>query len=247
MGELVLCKVKKISQFAAWCSIDEYPNLDGMIHISEVTGKWVRDIKKYVKMDKKYVAKVIRVDESNNFVNLSLKRVSKTDEREKMNEYRGEQKAESILAQTAKEMNKTLDQAYQEIGFLLREEFGTLFEAFDEIRKSPEILTESKIPKEWTDALLSTMQKIWVEKEIELKVDLELKSYAGDGIEKIKKLLDGIEIPGISVKYISTPKYLIELKTKNPKQDEKKLTKELEKLVEQAKELKVEVNYKFIK
>lgn len=218
-----------------------------MIHISEVTGKWVRDIKKYTKIGKKYVAKVIRVDRENNFVTLSLKRVSKTDEREKMSEYRREQKAENILVQTAKELNKTLEQAYEEVGFLLQEKFGTLFDAFEEIKKSPGALIKAGAPKEWIDALLSVIQKSWVEKEVVLKANLELKSYDGDGIERIKKILETIDIQGVGVKYISAPVYLVELKTKNPKQDVKKLTKELEKLVMEARKLGVEASYKFIK
>src|SRR3989344_5187072 len=95
IGELVLCTSRRISQFAAWCSLDEYENLEGMIHISEAAGKWVHDIKKFIKPNKQYVAKVVKVDPSANVLNLSLKRVSKSEERSKWNEFRKHKSADS--------------------------------------------------------------------------------------------------------------------------------------------------------
>ena len=101
-GELVLCTSRRISQFAAWCSLDEYQNLEGMIHISEAAGKWVHDIKKFIKPNKQYVAKVVKVDPQANVLNLSLKRVSHSEERSKWNELRKEQRADNILKVIAK-------------------------------------------------------------------------------------------------------------------------------------------------
>ena len=76
VGEVVLVTVKNITPYSALCTLDEYPGKEGMIHVSEVSGKWVRDIKKFVKKGKQYAAKVTRTDESKGHINLSLKRLS---------------------------------------------------------------------------------------------------------------------------------------------------------------------------
>jgi len=60
-GELVLCTVTRVTTFAAWCKLEEYPNIEGMVHISEVVGKWIYDIREFVKEGKQYVAKVIKL------------------------------------------------------------------------------------------------------------------------------------------------------------------------------------------
>lgn len=246
-GELIICTTKRIGPFAAWCSLEEYPDLEGMIHISEVAGKWVRDIRKFVKPNKQYVARVIKVDKGKNLIGLSLKRVSRQDEREKWNEYRKEQRAEKILEQATKELNKSLEQAYDEIGFLLQEKFGGLFEAFEKIRKSPEILAKLNIAKEWCDVLTATIQKSFVEKEVVLKAEIELRSYANDGVERIKNLLGELkEKSNAEIKYISAPKYRVELKTKNPKQDKKSLMSQLNRLITRAKQMEVDGSYKFL-
>jgi translation initiation factor 2 subunit 1 len=248
-SELVLVTVEKLTPYAAWCKLVEYPEVnEGMIHVSEVAGKWVHDIRDFVKVKKQYVAKVIKIDYQKNTVNLSLKRVSKLDEKEKMNEFRREQRAEKLLEMTAKELGKTLDQAYEEVGFLLQEKFGGLSIAFEEARKSKEKLIEIGISQEWAEAIAKMAEESIQEKEFEIKAELELKSFAEDGIEKIKELLSEIEKKtGGKVKYISAPKYRVEVKGKEPKALEKKLVQELEAACEKIKKFDGEGKFKLLK
>ena len=245
-GELVLCTVHRITPFAAWCNLEEY-NAEGMIHISEVAGKWIHDIRESVKLNRQYIAKVARVDEQRNLVNLSLKRVSRFDEKQKMNEFRRQQRAEKILEHAGKELNKSLKQAYEEVGFLLEGEFGGLFNAFEEIGRSKDTLEEIDIPKNWKGALLKIIEKSFKEREVVLKVELELRSYAEDGVERIKKTLLGLDINGLEISYISAPKYRLELKTKDPKNTEKQLRERLEAIVKTSKSEEIESSYRFVK
>ncbi|MBI2547354.1 MAG: hypothetical protein HYW23_02810 [Candidatus Aenigmarchaeota archaeon] len=245
-GELVICTARKITQFAAWCSLDEYQNLEGMIHISEAAGKWVHDIKKFIKPNKQYIAKVVKVDQADNVINLSLKRVSKSEERSKWNAFRKEQRAEGILNVMAKELKLTQEQAYEEIKSKLQEEFNDLYSAFEEAKKSPEILTKVGIQKKWHDAILGILKKTFIEKEFHIKAELQITSYDGNGVEKLKELLQALEKAGITVSYISAPKYRVEMKTKNPKADTKKFENELQKIVSEANKIDAEATYSMI-
>jgi len=244
-GELVLCTVERITPFAAWCNLDEYEG-EGMIHVSEVSGKWVHDIREFVKPKKQYVAKVVQVDYQKNVVNLSLKRVSLNDEKLKLNSYRRSQRAEKMLELAAKELGKNLEQAYEEVGYLLQEKFGELYVAFEEAKENKENLIKKGVSKQWADAIFDIVEKNLQEREIVIKAELELKSYEPDGIKKIKEILDGIkQKTGATVKYISAPNYRIEVVGKDPKVMEKKLVQELEKIVKSVKD--GEASYKLIK
>jgi len=244
-GELVLCTVDRITPFAAWCKLDEY-EAEGMIHVSEVSGKWVHDIREFVKPKKQYVAKVVQVDYQKSVVNLSLKRVSRHDEKEKLNSFRRSQRAEKMLELASKELGKTLQQAYDEVGYALQEKFGELYVAFEEARDSKENLLKKGISKQWVDAIVDIVEKNFQEKEIIIKADLEIKSYEPDGIKKIKEILSDIKKKtGASVKYISAPNYRIEVTGKDPKTLEKKLVQELDKVVQSIKN--GEASYKLIK
>jgi len=246
-GELVMCTVERVTPYAAWCRLDEYSGLEGMVHVSEVAGKWVHDIREFVKVKRQYVAKVVRIDYQKSHINLSFKRVSRSDEKEKLNVFRREQRAEKILEQAAAELGKTLDQAYDEVGYVMQEKFGELFVAFEEARQSRDILAKKGVPAGWIDALMKNIEKSFQEKEIIIKADLELKSFASDGVERIKNILAELEKSvGAKVKYISAPRYRVELATKDPKSAEKKIVAVLETAVKQVK-ADGEGSYKLVK
>jgi len=228
IGEIVIVNVINITPYSALCKLEEYPGKEGMIHISEVSGKWVRDIKKFVKLNKTYVAKVVNVNEQKGHINLSLKRVSKIDKTRKMQDYKKEQKAEKILEKIAKKQKITLDKAYEKIGFELQEEFGDMFKAFDIASKTPEVLVQKGIPKSLVNVIHGVAKESIQRKKIKIKAELEVKFYTGDGVEKTKKFLnDLINKYGVNIKYISAPKYSIEIKSDNPKLAQKELTKQL--------------------
>lgn len=245
-GELVLCTARRISQFAAWCSLDEYQNLEGMIHISEAAGKWVHDIKKFIKPNKQYVVKVVKVDPKNNVINLSLKRVSHSEERSKWNEYRKEQRADNILKLIARELGVSAEDAYKEIGLKLQEEFGDLYSGFEKVNESPSLMSSLGINDKWQPVVSKVLGKFFVEKEFEIKAELEISSYEGDGVERIKKLLQALEKNGITVAYISAPKYRLGMKTKNPKADTKSFEQKLQRLAAEAGGMAVNASYTMI-
>jgi translation initiation factor 2 subunit 1 len=228
--ELVVVKVTEVTQFAAWCDLLEY-DAKGMIPISEASGKWIFDVHEVVKEGEVRVAKVIKVEEDKNLVHLSLKRVSKTDEKEKMNEFRKEERGEKLLEMAAKMLGKDLRQAYEEVGFILKQKFGSLYEAIVNVKKNYSKLEKLKIPKEWIDAIVNIAEKNVKEKEVEIKFEIEIKSLEPNGIEIIKDVLKEIEEKtGGKIKYVSAPIYRLEFITNDPKKDEKRILSALEKL-----------------
>jgi len=247
-SEFVLVTVERITPYAAWCKLVEYPDVEGMIHVSEVAGKWIHDIRDFVKIKKQYVTKVVKIDYQRNSVNLSLKRVTERDEKEKMNAFKREQRVEKMFELAAKSLGKSLDQAYDEVGFLLQEKFGELSDAFEEARKSKDVLIKKGIPAEWTDAIAKIAEENFQEKEFKIKADLELKSYAKDGLERIKEILNNLaERTGAEVNYISAPKYEVVIRGKDPKALEKKLVQELEAAVKSIEKFDGEGSFKLNK
>jgi translation initiation factor 2 subunit 1 len=217
--------------------LEEYPGKEGMIHVSEVSGKWVRDIRKFVKLNKTYIAKVLRVDEEKGHIALSLKRVAKVDKTRKTQEFRYEQKAEKILNKIARKKNITLQKAYELIGYELQEKFKDMFEAFELASKSPEPLIDRGIKKEWAEIVHEVAKESIVKKRIRIKAELNLKFPTGDGIEKIKELLNNlINKYGLNVKYISAPRYSVEVESDNPKLAQKELIKQLTNAVSDIKD-----------
>ena len=248
-GEFVIAKIERVTPFAAYAKIEEYPDVaEAMIHVSEVSGKWVHDIRDFVRVGKTIVVKVVKVDYQKNFVNLSLKRVSKYDEKQKINAFRQEGRGEHLLERAAKEAGKTLQQAYDEVGSVLNQKFGSIYLAFEESKGDKEILVKNGVPDAWASTIAKISGKIFTEKKFTIKADLEIKSYAKDGVVKIKHILENFgKKSGATVKYISAPKYRIEISGSDPKSMEKKIIDNLEEVVKAAKEAEGEASYTIVK
>jgi len=237
LGENVVVTVTSISPYSALCRLEEYPGKEGMIHISEVASKWVRDIRKFVKLNKTYVAKVIRVDERSGFIGLSLKRVARIEKTKKLQEYKQEQRAEKMLELVAKKAKIGLDEAYEKIGFELQDRFGGMYKAFLLAYESPEPLIRKGIEEKWARLIHEIAKDSIQKRKVKIKAELNLTFYAGNGIERIKEFLLNLKNKyKLDVKYISAPRYIIEIETEDPKNTQKQLEKILTNEVSKVKD-----------
>jgi len=92
-GDLVVCTVDQVVDFGAFVSLDEYVGKSGLIHISEVASGWIKYIRDHVREGQKIVCKVLSVDRSRYHIDLSLKDVNEHQRREKIQQWKADQKA----------------------------------------------------------------------------------------------------------------------------------------------------------
>ncbi|MFQ6010088.1 MAG: translation initiation factor IF-2 subunit alpha [Candidatus Aenigmatarchaeota archaeon] len=236
-GELVIGTVSRVNPFSAFVKLEDYPGVEGMIHISEIARKWVKDIRDFVKEGKRIVVLVMRVDPVKGHVGLSLKRVSKRDVEEKLKEAKREQKAERMLEIAAKKRSMETRDAYEEVGHLMKERFGEMFKVFklSMTEDGYRLLIKRGIPEEWAKTIREVAEETMEIKERELKGILELTCSKPDGIEVIKKVLKDAGEKGFIIKYISAPKYSISILSKEAKKDEKKLRAAAEDIIKAMK------------
>ena len=232
--EMVVCKITKIHPNSAFAELVEYENKRGMIHVSEVASRWVRNIREFLKEGNYVVCKVVRVEGGN--ISLSVKRVHKEQQNSKMNEFNREKRAEKMLELAAKSLDKDLDTAYDEVGFELQENFGSLNKVFEVAVRNPDLLSRKGVKDPWLSALVDIAKKNYSEKTHDVRAELELVCYGSDGVEIIKSVLAKVtKGKDVEVKYISTPKYMLIGKGKN--------YKEIRKLIEDtAEEITREIN-----
>ncbi|RLI83163.1 translation initiation factor IF-2 subunit alpha, partial [Archaeoglobales archaeon] len=92
-GELVIGTVTRVLDFGAFISLDEYENKEGLVHISEIAPGWIKDIRDYVKKGQKVVCKVLDINPKRGHIDLSIKDVNDRQRREKMQQWKSEQRA----------------------------------------------------------------------------------------------------------------------------------------------------------
>lgn len=74
-GDIVYGRVTNIVPYGAFVVVGEY---DGLIHISEFSDNYVRNIGDYIKVDQVVRLRVLEVDEENKRLKLGYKQIHKT-------------------------------------------------------------------------------------------------------------------------------------------------------------------------
>ncbi|RLG19155.1 hypothetical protein DRN63_00165 [Nanoarchaeota archaeon] len=248
IGELVICKVTRITPHAAFVSLEEYKDKEAMLHISEVSSKWVSNVREVLREGKVIVCKVLNVNKEKGFIDVSLKRVSRSEELMKREEWKNENRVDKMLEVVAEKLNSTIEEAYKNIGFKIIENYGNLRSILQEIsEKGEKVLDKLDIPKKWKESFLELVRDYLKSSKVSISCILELKSFAGDGVERIKKVLKEVERRSrrsrieINLSYLGTPRYKIDLFSSNYKKIEKFLSSLEEDLDKVGKENLVEI------
>ena len=223
--------------------MDEYEGIEGLIHISEISTTWVKNIREHVREGQKLVLKVLRTDRARGQVDLSLRRVTGREKTDKMLEWKRSKKADSIV-KGAGERLKVDVETTEKMRALLYERIDNPYDTFQEaVEEGESALVKSDLPPEWITALTEVAKgKVKLEKA-SLTATVELACKASDGIEAIRTALNGakkVKKPrGASIKIyaIGAPKYRIEVTAREYSDAEALLSSAIEEAAQTLKSL----------
>jgi translation initiation factor 2 subunit 1 len=225
VGEIVVATIAKVSDHGAYVTLDEYGGIQGFLHISEIAPGWVRNVTKYVKIGEKKVLLVKKVIPERSEIDLSLKQISKDQQKKKLLEVKRQEKEKTILKNVQEKANLS-NIELEELEKALYSKFDSIYDVFLEITiKGVGILDELKLPKKTISAIEEVSSKIKLP-SVEIRGILELTDTKPDGVEVIRKiLLDVIKNEGdnVEVLYVGAPKYRLSIKAQDFKTAEKKL------------------------
>jgi translation initiation factor 2 subunit 1 len=232
-GELVIGTITTVQGFGAFVSLDEYPNKEGFIHISEIATGWVKRIRNFVRERQKVVCKVVHVDPAKKHIDLSLKKVNDHQRREKIQDWKNAQKATKLFEMVAHGLGKTIEQCYREFGDSLVKKYGTLYAAFEECAYEPNTLKNDGFSGDWLKKFEEIAKGSITVPFVEIKGMLLLTSYLPDGITHIKEALvtagkSEFDDVTIDIKYIGAPRYMIKVKAPDYKIAESQMKKAVE-------------------
>jgi translation initiation factor 2 subunit 1 len=225
VGEIVIATVTRIVDQGAYVSLDEYNNIQGFLHISEIATGWIRSVEKFVKVGEKKVLLVKRVNTVRSEIDLSLKQVSADQKKKKLLEIKRNEKEQTLI--DGLKSKAGLSQAeVNKLEEVLVNKFNSVYDAFSEIvSKGTGVLDGLNLSKKVISAIEEISSKIQVP-HVEIRGVLELTCTKSDGIEIIKKsLLEAIENKdaAVEITYIGAPKYRLTISAQNFKTAEKAL------------------------
>lgn len=225
-GELVVATVKQVKNFGVIVTLDEYPNTEGFIHIAEVASGWVKYIRDHVREGQKVVCKVQGIDtrRKGRTVDLSLKAVNEHQKREKIQQWKSEQKASKLFDLICEELEISRKDAMEDFGYDLMDEFGSLYRSFEACAIREDALDEAEFEGEWKETFVKLAKENITPPYVEISGLLELKSSNPNGVSEIKEALDktnkiasGNEEVKANINYLGAPRFRIHLVAPNYK------------------------------
>ncbi len=241
VGDLVVVTVKEVQNFGAIVELDEYPGYSGFIHIAEVATGWIRHIRDFVRPNQRTVCKVLNVDANRRHVDLSLKRVNDHQKREKIEEWKNDQKAYKLFQMIMSEAKINDKNKIMEVEDYLVTEYGSLYNALYDAAADKDFMADIKEP--WRDAFIKIAGDNISIPLIKIGGVIEMYSIAPNGIELIKDVLTEVDNKNINVSYMGAPKYRITILDEDYKSAEEKLKKNLEFMEDKCKEYDIEYSF----
>ncbi len=221
-GEIILATITKVMDHGAYVTLDEYDDISGFLHISEIAPGWIRSINRFVKDGEKKVLLVKKVNAQRRDIDLSLKQVSKDQKKQKLKEVKKFEKGKTLL-QNVQEKTKLSDEEIEKLEDSIYAKFDSVYDAFISIgRNGIESVKELKLSKKTATVIEDICSKIRLP-SVEIRGIMEITNNQSNGVEIIKKtLLDVIKKDStMDITYLGAPKYRLSVTSEDFKTAEK--------------------------
>ncbi len=235
-GDLVLATVETVTDYGAYVKLDEYDKR-GLLHISEISSSWIRNIRDFVREGQKVVLKVLRVDSEKGHIDLSLRRVTKRERIEKIMTWKKERKAEALLRSVAEKVGLSAEEIYEKAGTLMENEYG-LYEGFEKtLKEGMEVLTKLGVSEQIAKTIHEVAQERIHVPMVRVKGIVELRCLKPNGVKVVKESFASArkaEKSGAAkVRFyvVAAPKYGIEVYAEDYKRAEDTLQKVAQNIV----------------
>ena len=228
-GDLVIATIETVTDYGAYAKLDEY-NKRGLLHVSEISSSWIRNLRDFVREGQKLVLKVLRVDLEKGHIDLSLRRVTKRERIEKILSWKKDRKAEALLRSVAEKVGLTNEEVNEKAGAIVDEKFG-LYDGFEKaVKEGPEALTKIGVPENIAKVFAEVAEERIHVKMVKVKGTLEIHCMKPNGVKIIKEAFQAAKAEktkGADIKFyvIAAPKYSIEALAENYKRAEDILQK----------------------
>ncbi|MFB6075339.1 MAG: translation initiation factor IF-2 subunit alpha [Haloarculaceae archaeon] len=228
-GELVVGRVDEIEDFGVFVDLQEYEDKRGLCHVSEVASGWIKNVRDHVGEGQTVVAKVLDVDESAQQIDLSIKDVNDHQRKDKIQEWKNEQKADNWMELAFGE--DMADEQYAAIANELLAAFGSMYEGFEQAAiHGSEALADTDLDDGEIEAIVETARENVSVPYVTVSGYVDLACPSGDGVDVIKEALQAAEGNGevpeeiqLTVTLVGSPEYRIEVQAPDYKTAESQL------------------------
>jgi translation initiation factor 2 subunit 1 len=206
MNDLVIANIAKVAQFGAYCRLPEYDNIEVFLPIKEVSSGWIKNIREYIHEGQTIVCKVYFFDKARGSIDVSLKKVAPKESKDKIGAYNLEKRLDALFHQSIKFAKLEEQKAAMEAK--VREEFGTYTNIVRSASAEDQQFEDSALPKKLKETIAKLIAASKKSKRYIVSYTMRLSSYNTEsGISDLRSIMAAIKAKGVTVSYISAPKY----------------------------------------
>jgi translation initiation factor 2 subunit 1 len=223
-GDLVIATIEAVTDYGAYAKLDEFDKR-GLLHVSEISSSWIRNIRDFVHENQKVTLKVLRVDQEKGHIDLSLRRVTKRERIEKVMSWKKERKADALLREVTEKTGLQLEEITAKTVPVITQKYD-LYEAFEKAAiEGPEVLTDLGIQENIAQAWATVAQERIHIKLVKVRGTLEIKVPKENGVKVIKEAFnkakpEKVKDAKLCFYVVAAPKYQIEVQAENYKRAE---------------------------
>jgi len=247
VNDIVVCTVKKIYGNSTFVYLTEYEK-EGILTISEIAAGRIRNLRDHVVEDKTIICKVLRVNEKQKRIEVSLRRVPLPVMKNKLEEIKKEEYAERMYNDLAEEFKTTKDDLFERTYEPIFEEYNTVYDGlYDVMINNNKIDMFTKLSNEEKQAFLQIINVRIKPESVTLKKKFKLSSMDSEGIEVIKNtigtIVESINYDRLNIFYTAAGEFEIDIVHDDLKSADKLFTKFKEELEKVSKINNLEVKF----
>jgi translation initiation factor 2 subunit 1 len=218
--ELVVVRVKSISEIGCYVSLLEYDNIEGLILSGELSRKRIRSVSQLIRVGRQEVVVVLRVDAEKGYIDLSKSKVPPEEVPKCEEKFNKSKAVHSIMRYLAEVTNNDLEFLYEKIAWPLYKKYGHAFDAFKTAITDPdEAFKDIEFPSpEIRAQLIESIQRRLKPQPVKIRADFEVTCFSYEGIDAIKEALMigeemGTDDVPIKITLVAPPLYVMSTTT----------------------------------
>ncbi len=237
-SEIVLCTATNVQYNSVFVTLDEYQDKSGIIHISEISAGRIRNIREFVKEGKKITCKVLRVNRERGHIDLSLRRVTESQRRQKSTQLKQEMLAERIIGFVARELKVPLEKLYDAVAPKVFKFYEMVYPCFEDVALGNFDIKKLGLEKKVEERLDALVRLRIRPPEVSLTGVVGITLYNPNGVSVIRDAFAKAQHEGVHYSYLGAGKYHMTVTAENYKGAEKiieEMVSALTKVVADAK------------
>ncbi len=238
----VVVRIEKMEDTGATVSLLEYNDIQGIVLRTQFAKKFIRSIKKVIRVGSIEVVNVLRVDENKGFIDLSKSVMTPKDCEKGIEKYEKAKLVHLIANQICERLNIDYIEFCEKFIWKLYDKYEHAYIAFRIINEDDAniIFKDFEFDDNTKKIIIEEIKKKMISPISKIRGDFEIKCFTENGIDSIKEALNIENIDNsekIELKLVSSPQFLIQMDTRDTENGLILIKSILDKIEKKIKEL----------